>query len=308
MHQGHNIPWDLISSNFKFVRDDKRFTPPLTGLVGLDKPHAQNELKHLIQKIIRTILTFSETERKKYPQSFVPLLTGTLFSDELRDRYPKYLNERNQRVEYWLQKPNKSDPDLAQPRYESYDGRHAELADVVKVLLHENEMTSLLMLAQHPRVPIRALTYLPFSYQFGFSRAMESALVSYIFFNTAAAMDILENGAYMDMNEYKTMVMRTMTFNDRPDLQPENPLQLFFQQCGMTSGSYHNESQGRDMAVDGDYGRLQVRDHLKLLFALLYRYDLLLRECGLEPKWENELVSLFPFRGVVSVEWSAREV
>jgi len=305
MHQGHNIPWDLISSNFKFVRDDKRFTPPLTGLVGFDKPHTQNELKHLIKKMIRTILTFSETERKKYSQSFTPLLTGILFSDELRDRYPKYLDKRNQKVEYWLQNPNKSDPDLVQPRYESYDGRHAELADVVKVLLHENEMASLLMLAQHPRVPIRALTYLPFHYQFGFSRAMESVLVSYIFSNTAAAMDILENGAYMEMNEYKTMIMRTMSFNDCPDLRPENPLQLFFQQCGMKSGSYHNiayETQGRDMAVDGDYGRLQVREHLKLLFALLYRYDMLLRECGLDPEWESQLVSLFPFRGVVSVE------
>ena len=45
-----------------------------------------------------------------------------------------------------------------------------------------------------------------------------------------------------------------------------------------------NESQGRDMAVYGDYGRPQVREHMKLLsFAILYRYDTLLRECSLNP-------------------------
>jgi hypothetical protein len=66
------------------------------------------------------------------------------------------------------------------------------------------------------------------------------------------------------------------------------------------------ESLERDMAVDGDYGRLQVREHLKLLFALLCRYDMLLRECGLDPDWESQLIYLFPSRGMVNVEWSAQ--
>ena len=294
MHQGHNIPWDLISSNFKFVRDDKRFTPPFTGLVSLDKPNTPNELKHLIKKITRTILTFSETERKKYPQSFKPLLAGNLFSDELRDSYPEYLNKRNQRVEYWIERANKLDAkSVVQSRYDTGD---AELADVVKVLLYENEMETLLMLAQHPLVPINTLNHLSWGHHFGFSRVMESALRSYMFFNTVAATDILENGVYMTLPEYRSIIRETTFSMDYPAQQI--PHRLFFQQCGMKLDSYRNttiESVGRDMAVHGDYGRL--REHLKLLFALMYRYDTLLRECGLDPKWESQLGYLIPLRG-----------
>ena len=296
MHQSHNIPWDLISSNFKFVRDDKRFTPPFTGLVSLDKPNTPNEFKHLIKKITRTILTFSETERKKYPQSFTPLSTGNLFSDELRDRFPEYLNKRNQRVEYWIERANKLD---AGPLMQSrYDTRDAELADVVKVLLYENEMASLLMLAQNPRVPIETLNHLSWGHHFGFSRVMESALQSYMFFNTIAAMDILENGVYMTIPEYGSIIRETTFPMDFPAQQI--PHRLFFQQCGLKLDAYTYESLGRDLAVHGDYGRL--REHLKLLFALLYRYDMLLRECGLDPKWESQLVYIFPLRWVVRTE------
>ncbi|KIM35381.1 hypothetical protein M413DRAFT_449768 [Hebeloma cylindrosporum] len=292
MHQGHNIPWDLISSNFKFVRDDKRFTPPFTGLVSLDKPNTTNELKHLMKKIAGTIPTFSETERKKYQRSFTPLLTVTLFSDELRDRYPEYLNKRNQKVEHWIERAYKSD---AESRY---DTRDAELADVVKVLLYENEMTSLLMLAQHPRVPIHTLTHLSWGHHFGFSRVMESALQSYMFFNAVAAMDMLENGAYMELPEYGSIVRDTMFSMDYPAQQI--PHRLFFQQCGMKLESITYENVGIDVAVHGDYGRL--REHLKLLFALMYRYDLLLRESDLDPDWENQLVYSFPLRAAVRVE------
>ena len=296
MHQGHNIPWDLISSNFKFVRDDKRFTPPFTGLVSLDKPSTPNEFKHLIKKIARTILTFSETERKKYPQSFTPLPTGNLFSDELRDRFPEYLNKRNQKVEYWIERANKLG---AEPLMQSrYDTRDAELADVVKVLLYENEMASLLMLAQHPRVPIDNLNHLSWGHHFGFSRVMESALQSYMFFNTIAAMDILENGVYMTIPEYRSIIRETTFPMDFPAQQI--PHRLFFQKCGLKLNTYTYESVGRDLAVHGDYGRL--REHLKLLFALLYRYDMLLRECGLDPKWESQLLYVFPLRWVVRTE------
>ena len=299
MHQSHNIPWDLISSNFKFVRDDKRFTPPFTGLVSLNKPNAPNELKHLIKKITRTILTFSETERRKYPQSFTPLLAGNLFSDELRNRYPEYLNNRNQRVEYWIERANKLNVEsVVQSRY---DTRDAELADVVKVLLYENEMESLLMLAQHPRVPIKTLNHLSWGHHFGFSRVMESALQSYMFFNTVAAMDLLENGVYMAIPEYGSIIRETTFPMDYPAQQI--PHRLFFQQCGIKLDSYQDrtyENVGRDMAVHEDYGRL--REHLKLLFVLMYRYDILLRECGLDPEWEGQLVYMFPLRGVVRVE------
>jgi len=33
----------------------------------------------------------------------------------------------------------------------------------------------------------------------------------------------------------------------------------------------------------------QLREYLKKLFSLLYRYDVVMRECGLDPKWEEEV-------------------
>lgn len=63
---------------------------------------ASNELKHFIRKFENAIQTFSETERRKYPQKFEPLLTGKLFSDELRKKYPEYPDERNQNIENWV--------------------------------------------------------------------------------------------------------------------------------------------------------------------------------------------------------------
>jgi len=281
MHQGHNIPWDLISSNFKFVQDDKSFTPPFTGLVSLDKPNTHKELKHLIKKFTRTILSFSETERKKYPQKFTPLLTGNLFSDELRNRYPEYLNKNNQRVEYWTERAHGG----AMP---GYDTCHGKLADVVKVLLYENEMATLLMLAQHPRVPIKDLNHLSWGHHFGFSRVMESALRSYMFFNAAAVTGTLYNGRYMAMSEYGSLISEIAISMDYPAQQI--PHRIFLQQCGLL-GSHESVASGRlrkDMAVHADYGRL--REYLKTLFALMYRYDVLLRECGLDPEWEGELV------------------
>jgi len=55
---------------------------------------------------------------------------------------------------------------------------------------------------------------------------------------------------------------------------------------------------GRDMAVYGNYGCLQVREHMKLLFAILYQYDMLLRECGLNPDWKSQLLGWLAWNGV----------
>ncbi|KAJ2921107.1 hypothetical protein H1R20_g15984, partial [Candolleomyces eurysporus] len=36
-------------------------------------------------------------------------------------------------------------------------------------------------------------------------------------------------------------------------------------------------------------------EYLKLNFALLYKYDMVLRECGMEPEWEREIVGLMGY-------------
>ncbi|KDR65864.1 hypothetical protein GALMADRAFT_260068 [Galerina marginata CBS 339.88] len=304
MHQGHNIPWDTISTNFKFSREDKRFTPPLTGLMSRDKPGAQNELRHFIKKFTAAIRTFSDTERAKYPATFTPLSSGNLFTDELREKHSEYLTEHNQRIEYWIASAqwNVSEDGTSQP---TYNTGQAELAEVVKVLLYENEMETLLMLANHPLIPLASLRNLHWGHHFGFSRVMESALRAYLFFNVAEATGILENGSYASMRyEYASLLSELSGGMDYPAQQI--PHQKFLEECGVFQQNrfrwvYGDKWEESENVIHKDYGRLQ--EYLKTLFALMYRYDVLVRECGLVPEWEDEMVLQWPLRGNVKMEW-----
>lgn len=230
MHQAHNIPWDLFASNFEFIRNDKRFTPTTTSLRSKGNPNASRELKHFIRKFTQTIITFSETERKKYPLIFECPTTGYLFSDEIRDRYPDYLDERNQRIEYWIARAHRDDPINGQRSYSTQDAR---LADVIKVLLHENQLSTLLMLAHHPDIPIAQLHHLSWGHHFGFSRVKESAIRAYMFFNSAYATGILENGYYKEMDEYKYLLTEIAINMDFPAQQI--PHIQFLTKCGVNS-------------------------------------------------------------------------
>ena len=193
MHQAHNIPWHLFASNFEFLQNDKSLTPNITYLKNKGKPNASQELKHLIRKFIKTIITFSETERKKYPLTFERPTNGKIFSDEIRDRYPDYLNESNQRIEYWIARAHRGDKN--DPR--SYDRLDVRLADVVKVLLYENQLSTLLMLAHHPDISIGHLHTLSWRHRPGFERVKESSIHAYIFFNSMRQeywkMGLIEN-------------------------------------------------------------------------------------------------------------------
>ncbi|KAF8883609.1 hypothetical protein CPB84DRAFT_1713263 [Gymnopilus junonius] len=245
MHQGHNIPWDIISTNFRFVSSDTRYTPPFTGLISKERPSAPKEVEHFSKKFINAIRTFSETERRKYPTIFTPIMTGNIFSDTLRERYPRYLNTRNQRIEYWML-PH------------SLLGL-GELADIIKVLLYENEMETLLMLAQHPTIRIAGLCHLHFGYHFGFSRVQESALDAYLFFNCADATGILENGKYSTVKVYYPL-LRDLSSPGRYPAQTIPHIQFFEEHSTII---YTDTGSVASQLVHNDYEALH--DYLKTL-------------------------------------------
>ena len=56
------------------------------------------------------------------------------------------------------------------------------------------------------------------------------------------------------------------------------------------------------MSVHGDMEAM--REYLKNLFALMYRYDVLMRECGMDPKWEEELSRCVPLSQVVKMKYT----
>ncbi|KAJ3503743.1 hypothetical protein NLJ89_g8300 [Agrocybe chaxingu] len=132
------------------------------------------------------------------------------------------------------------------------------LADVVKILLFENQMETLLMLVQHPDVPIDHLHYLSWGHHFGFSKVKESALQAYLYFNCADATNTLENGQYA---------------------LPPIPHRNFLIAYGVLDAGGHfsiprpTSHQGsRHWAVD----------------VLMYRYDVFMREGDLDREWEKE--------------------
>ncbi|KAF8959221.1 hypothetical protein BDZ97DRAFT_1838679 [Flammula alnicola] len=285
MHQAHNIPWHLIESNFKFVREDKRFTPVRSGLVPKENANPSQQLKHFVKKFVETIRVFSETERKKYPPKFPPLSTGNVFSDELREKHPDYLNERNQRIEYWI---------------ERFEARsiNGELMDIVNILLYENEMSTLLMLAQHPQIRMAQLHYYSWGHHFGFRRTKESAVRSYLFFNAAEATGSLENGDYALSSEYASLIFE-LSHSMEYSAQQVSHI-AFLRKCDA-----YDKKDASDARVHKDYGLLQ--EYLKTLFALMYRYDVLARESGVDPTWEEEIARQYPLAGLVKMEWAEGE-
>ncbi|KAJ3574044.1 hypothetical protein NP233_g2017 [Leucocoprinus birnbaumii] len=226
--------------------------------------------------MISTIHDFATTERPKYPppSELYPPKSSHLFSDNLCDKYPDNLDSWNQELSNWTRA---ADEDMnGDPTYNTAHGR---FADVVKILIHENEMETLLMLANHPFVPLSHLNHLTWGHHFGVSRIVEAALPLYIFWNFMAASGSLATEAYR--NELYVNLATNMTMTMDYDAQ-EAPHWGFF---GVKD--FHG---GKDDLPELDVSRL--REYLKHLFSLLYRYTMVMAECGVDTaaELENEIV------------------
>jgi hypothetical protein len=272
MHQEHNIPWNTLASHFQFIHDNRHYTPRTnTGIFTRNLPQQTSHLQHFVRTFSNAIDTFARTERAKYPTSFPAPISGQVFTDDLRNKYPDFLNESNQRIENWIS---------CARLYNSYSTSQGSLADVVKILIHENQLSTLLMLAQHPDIPLHQLCHLSWGHHFGFSRIMESSLQAYIFFNLATAMGILEDGRYKELDCYPRLVGY---LNDSMDYDGQQvPHRKFFDQYRAPGGE-----QGKSPAVHQDLPRL--KQYMKDLFAMIYRFDVVMKECGLDPKWDYEI-------------------
>jgi len=186
---------------------------------------------------------------------------------------------------------------------------------VIKVLLYENEMEVLLMLAQHPEIPIADLLYLEWGHHVRFTRVKESALCAYMFFNTADATGTLEGGQYARMGVYWSILYEMSRLGESP--AQRIPHVEFLQACGILGSDGHwpnamgygylDAGWAKKMHVHANYGLLQ--QYMKQLFALIYRYDVLVRECGLQEDWEAEIAKHYSLPGVFMVrdEWVESE-
>ncbi|KAJ7693620.1 hypothetical protein B0H17DRAFT_981469 [Mycena rosella] len=274
MHQTHNIAWDSLSSNLAFVFENKAVTPWRTDFFPRSLPSQARSLNHFAKTVATTIQKFSDTERAKYPAHYSAPSSGPIFSTSLLSRYCDLpfpsVTAKNQLLENWIERAGPTTP--------WYSTSHGDLADVVKVLLAENEMDQLLMLAQHPRVPLADLHSLSWGHSFGWDHIMDWALRPYLFFNILLSKpELIADGRYKSMISY-THAIRFATGSGDYDAQAFPHREFFF---GATDTWLAAD------AVDplGDADKLH--EYLKMCFRMLYRYDMLARECGRYLDWEG---------------------
>ncbi|KAF9954925.1 hypothetical protein BGZ72_004153 [Mortierella alpina] len=308
MHLDHKIPWKTISKHFS-VRNNNKLS--WDGLITVDfnprdKPSQKSELVYFSNALTNVIREFSATERKKYPNKFPAETTGKVFSDELLQRrlvlddrlsidFRSYLTTQNQRFEYWIQR--------AGAEYEqgsdtwpysstlSFSTSDLDLADAAKVLIVENDMSAVLTLARHPLIPFSQLFSLSWGHSFGIDRLLDYCLRSYIYLNILAEFpEWCQKEQYRELAAFRSLE-RMMTDTCDGDAQVGMHRAFYWdrvesEQLTDQQGSFSPSSYvPRD--IFADLGRM--KEYLKLCFAVLYRCDMVFRECEREIDWATEI-------------------
>lgn len=295
MHQDHHLKWHILAEHLKFVRTNKGVTPWRTDLFPRDLPEQKKALTHFSQNFSRTLRDFSTTERKKYKMT--SSYKSKLFPDTILDTYAFYVTSKHQDIEYWIGRAEgRSSRDFF-PGGIYYDSNDGDLSDVIKILLAENEIESLLMLANHPKIPIHTLDRIGWGHSFGISHVADWALESYILFNVSLAIltpSQLEEGCLTEMSSYKSII-REITMYTEYDAQ-SIPHRKFF--CKPEPGA--SVTTFLDNPLE-DINALH--EYMKTCWELLYRYDMLMRECGIDVDWESEIASLMGYRWKIKRDW-----
>ncbi|KAJ7823552.1 hypothetical protein B0H14DRAFT_2825982 [Mycena olivaceomarginata] len=270
MHQSHNIAWDSLTSNLTFIAENPAVTPRRTDFFPRGLPSQANSLNHFARTVATTIRTFSDTERAKYPTKFDAPLQGKLFPDSILERYSSIpwssVTPKNQLIEHWIKRAGPTP---------SYNTGQGDLADV------KNRLDQLLMLAHHPRIPLRGLHSLSWGHSFGWDHVMQWALEAYILFNVLLSKPELHaDGRYKSMQSY-TNTLRRLTHSTDYDAQTYPHREFFF-------GALDDAGNVERADPLADFNKLH--EYLKMCFRLLYRYDVLARECGFGLDWETNVV------------------
>ncbi|KAL3427738.1 hypothetical protein PVAG01_01247 [Phlyctema vagabunda] len=252
-----------------------------------------------------------------------------VYSDELKDRYwGSQHDERplnfslslwrtdSQDIECWLDRPSCGNTDFgetikvlmmeasaAAPAVSAIDplGRGHETK-------REN-METLLLMANHPRVSVHSFRNMHHGHHFGVSRVAEEAVKAYVFLNVLVVMK--ENGSKL----FDTLV--DADGNTDKDLrQNYMALRQYTRLLSSIAGSYDGDAQcivhqdfffskpwsaearevfwktgtqkpTNDVLADME----ELKEYLKGVWRIMVTYDIILREEGQDPDWEDEFRS-----------------
>ncbi|KAG0049864.1 hypothetical protein BGZ83_005331, partial [Gryganskiella cystojenkinii] len=289
-------------------------------------------LLYFSNAIINAIQEFSATERKKYPLHFPPKSTGQLYSDELLQKHldneeeeaidgQKYLSEQNQRLEYWIQRAhvsyerrNQEDP-WRYPSKILFTSGDLDLADVIKTLIIENDMVPVLTLVQHPLIPVKDLHLLHHGHSFGTDRLVDYCLNSYVYLNILAEFpELCQNRNYRSLKAFKGLEHLMSSTCDGDSQMPMH--RSFYcdydKDSKVQRGGNPYEFQVYPPYVPRDLfsDMRRMKEYLKLCFAVLYRYDMVVKENGKKFDWLGSIagaLNQFHFRFHQQI-WIDREM
>lgn len=218
------------------------------------------------------------------------------------------LSAKHQNVQYWINRAGTQE----EPAYTSNDG---DLSDAVKMLIiiaasangidteakerSREAISALLTLSRHPQIPIHTLANIHWGHGFGVGLVADFALEAYLLVNLVGGVlsrNRLNSGISMEkevslleMDSFQYFVSKSLPDYDYPT--QNIPHRAFWNKLGVTdTWAYQQKSrqcvgsEEQDMNAINPLGdaneevRRGLRQYLKTCFAILYIYDMLLRE------------------------------
>ncbi|RDH26270.1 hypothetical protein BDQ94DRAFT_178699 [Aspergillus welwitschiae] len=339
MHLDHKIPWNTAATHLNIIRYNPRFTPRRTDFFARNKPSESSDLNYFRRMLISIIREFSSTEASK-PLLSIPLdnlLSDNILSypeqqlglgpHAKNSALHNPLSSKHRDINYWIDSASSSSSTEPLP-YSSADG---SLADAVKMLIiiaantvstqiSREAVSVLLILSRHPQVPLHTLANIHWGHAFGVEMIVNPALTVYIFINLMDA--VLSDEQLKGDNGNIISLLETQSFQDwardslaNYDYPAQNiPHRRYWNELGVTDEwaaqqrCYEGlwlptESLGIIDPLKGEAKDIQLslREYLKSCFAILYIYDMLLKEWygeeEADAKWEYWIGYIFESRG-----------
>lgn len=155
-HQAHNIPWKLLSDNFKYRYENQRCSG-LTNLFPQETPQTRKDLSYFAKAFARTIEEHSSIERTKYAEVCGPPNDDEeIFSKETAEKVRRtfaYSKESGARICSMRTLDDRKMSSWLRFRFTSGSGYRRRLAydqiEVLKVLMLYNEMDTVLRITSH---------------------------------------------------------------------------------------------------------------------------------------------------------------
>lgn len=260
-HQAHNIPWNTILELLKKVPINSpheyvggKVCYDLHELVFITDESGDvfRKVKHFAAKMHSAIKEFSKTERAKYLDKDI---------DQISELYGK------ESCNEWLKEGG----------IQKYSGWESEeygyyKLDSLKELFIQEKIPSLLHLARKgfPIENYRHVTYSNF-FHYGLGRLKEDSLTLYLHLNILLATGTLREPDKWHAQWRRFLVREILTGYDG------NRMHLH-----MYGGYFEENPNFEDL--DG------LQKLLKQLFRMLYIYDMVLAERGIDFSWEDEVL------------------